>query len=95
MADLLGHTSWTLLFEHEFDYAWLPNEIGDVGTFVTLKKRLKDSCKQMLQSEIGCSPFSLHYKLYKSVIDPEDYLTLPFQHKYIDGCLTSAALVII
>ena len=48
----------------------------------------------MVQSEIDTFPYSLHYKLYKSVIDPADYLTLPFQHKYIDGCLTSAALVI-
>lgn len=86
--DDAGRSNWVtqvklLLFENGFGYAWLANDIGDVDAFVTLfKTRIRDSSKQMLHSEIDSSPKSLHYKLYKSALDPEAYLTSPFPHKY-------------
>ena len=79
--DDAGRSTWVtqvkvLLFEHGFGYAWLANDIGDVDAFVTLfKPIIRDSSKQMLHSEFYSSPKSLHYKLYRSALGQEAYLT--------------------
>ena len=84
--DDAGKTTWAtgvkqLLFEHGFGYAWVAGEVGNMTSFISMfKNRVKDCAIQKMQGFINSSPKALHYRHFKSLLNPERYLSmdLPF-----------------
>ena len=65
-------------------YDTLAQGVGDMNHFLSVfKSRLKDCALQRIQGCITTSPKSIHYKHFKSMLDPERYLSmnLNFMHK--------------
>ena len=86
--DDAGKKTWTsyirlLLFENGFGYVWLSNEVGDELNFINIfKQRLKDCAIQKLRTQIETSPKSLHYRHFKSALNPERYLSMNIAYSY-------------
>ena len=71
-----------LLYQHGFGYVWIAKELGSQAVFLHLfSQRLRDCAYQSLLADIENSPKTLTYKLYKSAIEPEQYLSLPLTYK--------------
>ena len=87
--DDVGRTTWAtnikrLLFQYGFGYVWLSEDVGDFNIFLSqFKQRLIDCSYQTLNGNIESSPKALSYKLYKSALNPEKYISvsLPYQYK--------------
>jgi len=86
--DSAGKTNWAthikhLLFQNGFGYVWLTDEVADIKLFVSIfKTRLTDCSYQWLNENIQTSPKCLAYKLFKSALTPETYLTVPISYKF-------------
>jgi hypothetical protein len=84
--DDMGRFTWathikTILYQYGFGYVWIAEEIGDINRFMSeFKKRLKDCARQSILEDIGTSPKSTSYKLFKSTLEPESYLSLPLNY---------------
>ena len=85
--DESGRTTWAthikhLLFRFGFGFVWITNEVGDSVSFLKIfSQRLCDCAKQNTQELISSSPKAKSYKLFKSVLDPETYISLPLPYK--------------
>ena len=83
-----GRTTWAthvkmLLFNYGFRCVWLNSHVGDIDMFMTIfTQRLKDCCKQNIFEFINTSPKAMTYKLYKSALNPEKYLSIPLSYPY-------------
>ena len=86
--DESGRNTWAtqikrLLFQYGFGYAWLADEIGDTCAFLTLfSQRLSDSSYQTLRDDIDSSAKAITYKLFKSNLAPETYLSIDLPYLY-------------
>ena len=72
------------LFEHGLGYAWVAGEVGNMTSFISIfKNRVKDCAIQKMQGFINSSSKALHYRHFKSILNPERYLSmdLPFMLK--------------
>ena len=80
--DDAGKTTWAsgvkhLLFEQGFGYAWLADGVGNINSFLLMfKNRLKDCSSQHLHEFINNSSKALHYRHFKTVLNPERYLSM-------------------
>ena len=85
--DEAGRNTWAtkvkrLLFQHGFGYAWIANNVGDMNGFISVfKNRLKDCSLQNLKSRIDESSKAAHYRHYKTLLDPERYLSLDMSYR--------------
>ena len=79
--DEAGRTNWTthirkLLFSYGFSHVWIFHDVGDDKEFLRIfKKRIIDCFTQKWYSEIDVSSKALHYKNFKTLLDPEFYLS--------------------
>jgi len=84
--DEAGRTTWAtqvkmLLFQYGFGYAWIHGDVGNTVAFLKLfQDRLKDCAKQKILASINSSPKAISYKLYKSNLHPERYLSIPLPY---------------
>jgi hypothetical protein len=86
--DELGRITWAthvkqLLFQYGFGYVWIYGDVGDINMFMQqFTSRLKDCCKQNLHENINTSPKALSYKLFKTNLTPETYLSISLSYIY-------------
>ena len=80
--DDIGRTTWAthikrVIYQYGFGYVWIANEVGNRAEFLRIcTNRLKDCATQELFGNVASSPKALTYKLYKSALTPETYLSL-------------------
>ena len=83
-----GRNTWAskvknMLYEHGFGYVWLAQEVGNIEQFVlTFKLRLRDCGWQRIHGFIDSSPKTLHYKHFKTMLNPERYLSMNMSYKH-------------
>jgi len=76
-----GRNTWAtnikhLLYRYGFGIAWITQDIGNVNVFIAMfKDRLTESFYSNTMSNINTSPKALCYKLFKSALNPELYLS--------------------
>ena len=86
--DDLGRRNWAtnvkeLLFKYGFGHAWIYQNLGDVNLFISIfKQRLHDIARQNWLSEINQSPKCCTYKEFKTLLNPERYLSLSIPFKF-------------
>ena len=79
--DESGKRTWAsfikdLLFTHDFSYAWIFQDVGNTNEFSKLfTHRIKDCYTQKWYTRVNESPKALHYKYFKSLLNPEFYLS--------------------
>jgi len=92
--DDVGRVTWAthikhFLFLFGFGHAWISNELGNSVTFLNIcHTRLVDCAKQTLLGDINSRAKGLHYKLFKSLIEPERYLSTPLSYR-LKHCLSN------
>ena len=80
--DCFGRRNWAayikeILFRHGFGYAWIAQEVGNVNSFIYIfKQRIKDCLSQQWISTISDSTRCDTYKLFKSNLNPEKYISI-------------------
>ena len=87
--DDVGRRNWVthiknMLFLHGFGHVWVSQELGDVNYFLRIfKQRTVDCFKQNWHAAINESSRCFHYKHFKSLLNPEKYLTvdLPYRNR--------------
>lgn len=86
--DESGRTTWAtyikrLLYQYGFGYVWIANEVGNARLLIQqFTQRLFDCEQQSILADINASPKALSYKLYKSALNPESYLSMPLPYNY-------------
>ena len=98
--DLLGRHTWVtiikhILFSYGFGYAWLAQEVGNKGAFISeFVIRVSDICKQQWKGNLSVKPKLCSYIGFKSTLEPEKYLFLNCEFKTIRSlaCLRCAVL---
>ena len=79
--DSMGRTPWAsklkhILFEYGFGYAWFNQGVGNINIFLSeFKQRLHDISRQKWTSDITSSPKLETYCQFKTLLEPEKYLT--------------------
>ena len=89
ILDNAGRLCWVthiknILFEHGFGYVWIAQDVGQINLFIKVfTNRLKDCALQKLYADMELSPKTDHYKHYKTLLNPERYLSinLPYPWK--------------
>lgn len=85
--DEAGRTTWAtyvkqLLFQYGFGYVWLSQDFGNLDMFIcNFKQRLCDCLTQDWKRYVNESSRCHHYKYFKSLLNPETYLTLDLPYK--------------
>jgi len=83
-----GRNTWAtntkhLLYRYGFGIAWITQDIGNVNVLIAMfKDRLTESFNSNTVSDINTSPMALRYKLFKSALNPELYLSLALPYKF-------------
>ena len=83
-----GRNTWAtnikrLLYRYGFGIAWITQDIGNVNVFIAMfKDRLTESFNSSTMSDINTSPKALCYKLFKSALNPELYLSIALPYKF-------------
>ena len=97
--DEAGRTNWTthiknLFFSNGFGHVWIFHNVGDDNEFLCIfKKRIIDCFTQKWYSEIDVSSKALHYKKFKTLLDPEFYLNTSLSYilqKTLANCTCSS-----
>lgn len=79
--DAVGRTNWAskiknMLYAYGFGYAWISQDIGNEDLFLSLFfQRLKDVSYQNWSAFISDSPKLQFYSHFKTLLDPERYLS--------------------
>jgi len=72
-----------------FGHAWISDEVGKDSAFLTLfQNRLVDCAKQSLLCDVNTRSNGEHYRLFKSLIEPERYLSVPLSYRF-KHCLSN------
>ena len=77
----MGRTTWAsklkhILFEYGFGYAWFNQRVGNIYIFLSeFKQRLHDISRQKWTSDITSSPKLETYCQFKTLLEPDKYLT--------------------
>lgn len=85
--DDAGRTTWAshvkhLLFQYGFGFVWVSQDFGDLDLFMyNIKQRLRDCLTQDWYRYVNESSRCHHYKYFKSLLNPETYLTLDLPYK--------------
>lgn len=80
--DAAGRTNWasrvkSMLYAYGFGYAWISQDVGNDQLFLSLFfQRLKDVSYQTWATFISDSPKLQFYSHFKTLLDPERYLTV-------------------
>ena len=66
----------------DFGHVWVSQELGNVNYFLKIfKQGIIDCFKQNCHEAINESSRCFHYKHFKSLLNPEKYLTLDLPHR--------------
>ena len=72
-----------LLFQFGFGFAWIADELGDTNAFLSLfTQRLTDCSYQTINEDINTTPKAITYKLFKTNLNPETYLSIDIPYLY-------------
>ena len=96
----LGRHTWAtsiknILFSYGFGYAWIAQEIGNKDIFLScFETRSLDILKQQWKANITGKPKLRTYKEFKSLLEPEKYLSFNCNWKFIQtfACFRCASL---
>ena len=87
--DRMGRKTWAtsikdILYSFGFGYAWISQEVGNRQLFLyTFEMRVKDVLKQRWTENLALKPKLRTYSQFKSLLEPEKYLHLQFNHEAI------------
>ena len=86
--DEAGRQNWVshvkeLLYTYGFGLVWILHDVGNDKEFLKLfKKRIMDCYKQKWYAYIRDTPKSIHYRHFKSLLEPEFYLNVDLPHTF-------------
>ena len=87
--DEVCRTNWCslvkdLLFTYGFGHVWIFHDVGDDEEFLKIfTDRIKDCFSKKWYSEIENSSKGNHYRYFKSLLDPEFYLSTGLSKKFL------------
>jgi len=89
-----GRVTWATfvkrtLLTNGFGHAWISGEVGNDSAFLTLFHiRLVDCAKQSLLDDVNTRSKWEHYRLFKSLIEPERYVSVSLSCR-LKHCLSN------